>query len=455
VSRRSGEPPGSLFDAEPTARLAAAPLAERMRPRRADEIVGHPHLAAIFDAARTGRLTPVVLEGPPGCGKTTAARLLAAAAGLHFVPFSAVTSGIKEVREVMEEARLRFRREARSTVLFVDEIHRFNRSQQDAFLPFVEAGEIILVGATTENAAFALTSALLSRCRVVRLEALPDDAIEALLRRALADPERGLAALGVVVEDDAVALVVEWASGDARRGLGLLELLVDDAVRLRVPATAARLAELARRPPPRHDRSGDFHFDLLSAFHKSLRESDADAGLYWLARMLEAGEDPRVAARRMVCVANEDVGLADPRAVEVALAAWSAFERLGSPEGDYALAQAVVYLALAPKSNAAHSAFGRAREAARQTGDDPVPLVVRNAPTALARERGHGDGWRSAHESTGGVGGFECRPPSVAGSVWYEPRRIGIEARLVDRLAEVEAARQSARRPTRGPTRSP
>jgi putative ATPase len=418
-----------------------------MRPQRVDEVVAHQQvITPLIEAARAGRPPSVVLQGPPGCGKTTVAGLLAREAGLHFVPFSAVTSGIAEVRDVMASARARFRQSAQATVLFVDEIHRFNKAQQDAFLPFVEAGEIVLIGATTENPGFALNAALLSRCQVVVLEPIDPESSQALLARALDDPERGLGASGVRVDPAALDTIVEWASGDARRALGLLEQLVDDARRRGVAsADVERLAELARRPPPRHDRSGDHHFDLLSAFHKSLRESDADAGLYWLARMIEAGEDPRVAARRMVCVANEDVGLADPRAVEVALAAWSAYERLGSPEGDYALAQAVVYLALAPKSNAAHSAFGAAREAARRTPNAPVPLVIRNAPTALARSRGFGEGWSSAHDAAEGVAGFECRPAEVAREVWYRPRPRGIEARLVERLAEVNRARSEAR----------
>ncbi len=450
------------------------PLAERMRPRSLDEVVGHAAVvgpqAFLRRAIAADRVPSLIFWGPPGSGKTTLARLIATATACVFVPFSAVTSGIKEVKEVMAEAARLRRAQGRRTLLFVDEIHRFNRSQQDAFLPYVERGDIVLVGATTENPSFELNAALLSRCRVVVLGPLTADDLTVLLRRALADRERGLgeAAAAIEVEDDALASLAQLASGDARRALNLLELAVADAAD---PAAAAedpaagggapqgaaaadgrrRLdAEAVRRVAQRkvlvYDKAGEEHFNLISALHKSLRESDPDAALYWLARMLGAGEDPMYVARRMVRFASEDVGLADPQALPQALAARDAFHLLGSPEGELALAQAVVYLALAPKSNAVYAGFGAAQHTVEERPADPVPMSIRNASTRLMKGLGYGAGYVYAHATEEGVGGIDCLPESLAGTRFYEPRGRGFEEALKARLEEVRALRAGVRR---------
>ncbi|MFP5289245.1 MAG: replication-associated recombination protein A, partial [Thermoanaerobaculia bacterium] len=390
------------------------------------------------------RIPSLIFWGPPGSGKTTLARIIAAETRAHFVPFSAVTSGIKDVKEVMAEAvRLR-KAQGRRTLLFVDEIHRFNRAQQDAFLPYVERGDVVLVGATTENPSFELNAALLSRCRVVVLNPLtPKDLVE-LMRRALADPERGLGSSGVELDEEALEALSQLSSGDARKALNLLELVVSDAGEGRVDAEAVR--RVAQRKVLLDDKSGEEHFNLISALHKSLRESDADAALYWLARMLAAGEDPLYVARRMVRFASEDVGLADPQALPQTLAAWDAFHRLGSPEGELALAQAAVYLALAPKSVAVYEGYGNVRRTVEERPADPVPLAIRNAPTRLMKNVGYGADYVYAPHTEEGVGGIDCLPESLQGTRFYEPKGQGFEAKLKERLERYRALREEVKR---------
>ena len=390
------------------------------------------------------RVPSMILWGPPGCGKTTLAEIVARSTTSRFVPFSAVTSGIKEVKQVMVDAA-RFRRaDGRKTLLFVDEIHRFNRSQQDAFLPYVEQGDIVLVGATTENPSFEVVGALLSRCRVVVLEPLSPDHLKQVLSRALAQPgDRGLADFGVELEDEAFGALIQSAGGDARRALNLLELVVVDsrsAGRNRVDAQA--VAQVAQRKIMLYDKSGEQHYNLTSALHKSLRDSDADAAIYWLVRMLESGESAGYIARRLVRFANEDVGLADPNAVRRALEAWDAYDRLGSPEGDLALVQAAIYLALAPKSNAAYMALKKVRKTLEERPADPVPMSIRNAPTGLMKNLGYGSGYVYAHDTEEGVGGLSCLPDSIAGTRFYEPKDIGVEKRFRERLAELDRIRK-------------
>ena len=431
---------------------ANSPLAERMRPRTLAELVGHQEVVGeggfLRRAIAADRVPSLVFWGPPGSGKTTLARIIAAETSSQFVPFSAVTSGIKEVREVMAEAaRLRQAR-GRRTLLFVDEIHRFNRSQQDAFLPYVEKGDIVLVGATTENPSFEINAALLSRSRVVVLQALtPDDLIE-LMRRALADPERGLGKLAVTADEDAFAALAQLASGDARKALTLLELVAADAADVADGGRtidAAEVARVAQRKVLLYDKSGEEHFNLISALHKSLRDSDVDGALYWLGRMLMAGEDPFYLGRRMIRFASEDIGLADPQALPQAIAAWEAFHRLGSPEGELALAQCAAYLALAPKSNALYKGYGAVRKTIEERPADPVPLAIRNASTKLMGGLGYGKGYVYAHDTEEGTGGLDCLPDAIAGTRFYEPKGEGFEARLKERLGRLRELRESVK----------
>ena len=449
----------SLFDALPgdpayskdtPADLRQRPLAERMRPRTLDEFVGQEHLLAPGKALRlqleTDDTTSMILWGPPGVGKTTLAKIVAHTTQATFIEFSAVVSGIKEIKQVMAEADQAASAGMR-TILFIDEIHRFNRSQQDAFLPYVERGAIRLIGATTENPSFELNAALLSRCRVYVLEALSDEQIVALLHRALADTERGLGGFGITAPEDALNVIAGYANGDVRRAYNVLEA----ATRLAASAGQASLdgpliADAVQQKTLLYDKSGEEHYNLISALHKSIRNSDPDAALYWLARMLRSGEDPMYLARRLVRMASEDIGLAAPEALNLALSARDSMDFLGSPEGDLALAQAAVYLALAPKSNALYTAYGAVTRDVEQTRAEPVPLHLRNAPTRLMESLDYGKGYRYAHDEADAVSDMDCLPPGLIGRKYYQPTDRGREKMLQQRMEEIASIRKRNRR---------
>ena len=418
----------------------SAPLAERMRPRTLDEFVGQESLIApgrpLRSAIEQDRLQSIILWGPPGTGKTTLARLIATATRARFVAFSAVLSGIKEIREVMAEAEAS-RRRGQRTLVFVDEIHRFNKAQQDAFLPRVEAGDIVLIGATTENPSFEVISALLSRSKVHVLKPLGIPEISTILRRALEDADRGLGTLGINAHDEALAAIAKYANGDARVALNFLDAAASAAGATRRVDTAL-VADLAQNRALLYDKTGEEHYNLISALHKSMRNSDPDAAVYWLARMLEAGEDPLYVARRLVRFASEDIGNADPQALTIAIAAKEAVHFMGMPEGNTALAQAAIYLAVAAKSNAVYRAYLDAAEAARQEVAEPVPLHLRNAPTKLMKELEYGKGYQYAHDEAEGVAReMECLPPAHRGRRFYEPVERGLEVRIKQRLEEI------------------
>lgn len=443
----------TLFDGQlgrQTAEGSVAPLADRMRPLSLDEIVGQAVVGPrgyLRRAIAEERLPSLILWGPPGTGKTTIARIIAGAIPCRFVPFSAVTSGIKEVKEVMAGTALRRDGPVRRTILFIDEIHRFNRAQQDAFLPYVEKGDIVLIGATTENPSFHINAALMSRCRLVVLKPLTVEDLTTIVTRALTDRERGLGGLGLRLTPDGLEMLVQLASGDARKALNLLELVsheFDGSEGRRADAKA--VGEVAQQKVLLYDRAGEEHFNLISALHKSMRESDPDGSLYWLARMLTAGEDPLYLARRLVRFATEDVGLADPQGLPQALAAWDAFARLGSPEGELALAQATLYLTLAPKSNSAYEALGKARRAVEERPAEPVPMALRNAPTKLMEREGYGRGYVYSHAMPQGVGGIDCLPDSLQGSQFYRPGDRGFEKQLARRLTRYRALREQVKK---------
>jgi putative ATPase len=427
-----------------------------MRPRSLDEFVGQEHLLGPGKPLRLqierDDSQSLIFWGPPGVGKTTLAKIVAHASRAEFVEFSAVLSGIKEIKQVMAEAD-KARQYGTRTILFVDEIHRFNKAQQDAFLPYVERGAIRLIGATTENPSFEIISALLSRCRVYVLNPLEEEQVVALLRRALRERERGLGAMEVAASDDVLRKVASYASGDARAAFNVLEVaagLACEESKRGGPAeiSDAMVHDALQRRVLLYDKTGEEHYNLISALHKSVRNSDPDASLYWLGRMLEAGEEPLYIARRMVRMAVEDVGLADPHALSLAVAARDAVDFIGMPEGNLALAEAIVYLALAPKSNALYTAYSAVQNDVEATVAQPVPLHLRNAPTQLMKQLGYSRGYQYAHDLAGKVAGMQCLPDNLKDRVYYQPTAEGVEKRIRERLEELKRRRAEAARKT-------
>ena len=427
--------------------LFAQPLASRLRPTDFNGYVGQKHLVGEGRILRSliekDMLSSMIFWGPPGVGKTTLAKLIAHMSKSEFIDFSAVTSGIKEIKAVMERAES-LRKQGLKTILFVDEIHRFNKAQQDAFLPFVEKGSIILIGATTENPSFEINSALLSRCKVFVLKPLEEEDIVSLIRTALTDP-RGFGGMDVRMEDKEITALARFSAGDARTALNTLEMAVNNAPQDRdgvILITKEVLSECTDRRSLLYDKQGEEHYNLISALHKSMRNSDPDAAVYWLARMLEAGEDPLYVARRVIRFASEDVGLADPHAIEIAVAAYQACHFIGMPECSVHLTEAVVYMSMAPKSNAMDVAYLEAKQDALQQLDEPVPLNIRNAPTGLMKDLGYGKGYKYAHDYEDKITSMQCLPDSLLGREYFRPTEQGLEAKYKKRLEEIKAWKQ-------------
>ena len=425
---------------------ALRPLADRMRPRRLEEFVGQRHLLApgkpLYTSIRSGQLHSLILWGPPGAGKTTLARLIAQTADAQFIPLSAVMAGVKDIRAAVDSARTARTADGRATLLFLDEVHRFNKAQQDTFLPYVEDGTLTFVGATTENPSFEVISALLSRARIYVLKALSVEDLEAVVRAALADEERGLGRERIEAEPEALTLIAHAADGDARRALNMLELAVSLAEASSTPRKldAALAREVASGGHRRFDKGGEQFYDQISALHKAVRGTDPDAALYWLCRMLDGGCDPRYIARRVVRMASEELGLADPRALALALDAWEAYERLGTPEGELALATAVVYLACAPKSNAVYVAMGEAMADVAEFGTLEVPLKLRNAPTGLMKQLGYGRDYRYAHDEPGAfAAGERYLPDGMPDRRYYRPVARGLELKIAEALVRLRS----------------
>lgn len=420
------------------------PLADRMRPRTLEEFVGQGHLVGPGKPLRVqierDDHGSMIFWGPPGTGKTTLAKIIARMTRAEFIEFSAVMSGIKEIKQVMSEAE-RARQYGTRTIVFIDEIHRFNKAQQDAFLPHVEKGNIRLIGATTENPSFEINSALLSRARVYVLQALTEEQIVTLLERALTDQERGLGNLNLKVADEALKTMASYSSGDARGAYNILEVAASLAQSGGSSITREIVQEAVQKRVLLYDKTGEEHYNLISALHKSVRNSDPDAALYWLGRMLEAGEDPLYIARRVVRMAVEDIGLADPQALALCMAARDAVDFIGMPEGNLALAQAVVYLSVAPKSNALYTAYGAVQQDVESTAAEPVPLHLRNAPTGLMKQLQYGRGYQYAHDLEGKVADMQCLPDNLKDRVYYRPTNEGIEKRIAERLAEIKRRR--------------
>jgi len=450
-------PPGPSNPRHPSASAdttspdATRPLADRMRPRTLDEFVGQEHIVGVGTPLRkqmeTGSLSSLILWGPPGVGKTTLGRLMAHYIKADFIPFSAVLSGVKEIKAVMADSE-KARRSGRRTVLFIDEIHRFNKAQQDAFLPYVERGDVILVGATTENPSFEVISALLSRARVYPLNLLEPGQVVTLLRRALDDVERGLGQMHLAASGEVLTQIAVSSNGDARAALNTLELAAGLAEEGAITHDA--VAKALQRKVLLYDKSGDEHFNLISALHKSVRSSDPDAALYWLGRMLEGGEDRLYLARRLVRMAIEDIGLADPHAIEQGIAAMQTVHFLGMPEGDLALGQLAVYLALAPKSDSTYRAMNKVHDVIANTAAEPVPLPIRNAPTRLMKDLGYSAGYEHAHLDPEALTAMTCLPDALAGMHFYEPSERGFEQKLRERLAWLNDRKRERRKRDQG-----